>query len=99
MKTSPSTRHNNKPVIVPGDDEYGYSSGQDMFSTGSTKTLSISKNKAHQMRRTNKERQLRNEKVFNGGPWSEKERLDFLRGLRMFGPGKWKKIQTILTTR
>jgi len=54
---------------------------------------------AIQKRRTHKERKLRQAKVFNGGRWSKQERLDFLRGLRKFGPGQWKKIQTILTTR
>ena len=57
------------------------------------------KKKAIQKRRTRKERKLREAQVFNGGKWSRKERLEFLRGLRKFGPGKWKKIQTILKTR
>jgi len=63
------------------------------------KSINTNKEQAHQKRRTVKERKLREAQVFNGGPWSQKERLDFLRGLRKFGPGKWKKIQTILTTR
>ena len=36
---------------------------------------------------------------FNNGPWSDTERLLFLKGLRMYGAGRWKEIGTILTTR
>ena len=52
-----------------------------------------------QLRRTKKERKLRKDRVFKGGRWTTEERLNFLRGLRKFGPGRWKDIQTILTTR
>lgn len=33
------------------------------------------------------------------GRWSPEEKLLFLHGLKMFGRGKWKKIQTFLPTR
>lgn len=68
-------------------------------SKGQKAGRSIERRKAIQKRRTRKERNLRATHVFNGGPWTKKEKLDFLRGLRKFGPGKWKKIQTILKTR
>ena len=59
----------------------------------------MERRKAIQKRRTHKERCLRATHIFNGGPWTKEEKHDFLRGLRQFGPGKWKKIQTILKTR
>lgn len=40
-----------------------------------------------------------NDKSYEAGAWSRKERLLFLVGLRMFGYGRWKKIGTILTSR
>ena len=36
---------------------------------------------------------------YHQGPWSSHERLQFLRGLRLYGMGRWKEIGTILTTR
>ena len=35
----------------------------------------------------------------NVGRWHEWERLAFLRGLRRFGRGKWKKISKLIPTR
>ena len=101
MKPTPRTRRNSKLLY--------HDSGDEDASIGSTFAVtkprvrrgskSSETAKAIQMRRTIKERKLRSQHVFNGGKWSQKERLDFLRGLRKFGPGKWKDVQTILTTR
>lgn len=33
------------------------------------------------------------------GRWSPEEKLLFLHGLKQFGRGRWKKIQTLLQTR
>lgn len=63
---------------------------------GSAKAV-LSKRKVNE--RTRKERRLRQDKIYNGGKWSETEKLLFLQGLRVFGAGHWKKIGTILTTR
>ena len=92
MKQSPRPYRSNKLASL------GVDYNSDDSSAGST-TRRINSNKASQVRRTTNERRLRNEKVFNGGQWTKGERLDFLRGLRRFGPGKWKAIQTVLTTR
>lgn len=48
-------------------------------------------------------RQNRRERIaqnsYNKGSWSTEEKLLFLKGLRIFGTGKWKEIGTILTSR
>jgi hypothetical protein len=36
---------------------------------------------------------------YNRGTWSDQERLLFLKGMRVYGLGRWKEIGTILTTR
>ncbi|CAB9500878.1 expressed unknown protein [Seminavis robusta] len=94
MTPAPQERPVRKVSIVLGDN----SSILSDESNTSNKRRRVSDD-AIQVRRTKKERKLRNERVFSGGKWSKEERLNFLRGLRKFGHGKWKQIQTILTTR
>jgi hypothetical protein len=36
---------------------------------------------------------------YQQGKWSNQERLIFLKGMRVYGLGRWKEIGTILTSR
>lgn len=50
-------------------------------------------------KREHEEHQLRLGIQYNQGKWSDKERLLFLSGMRVYGLGRWKEIGTILTSR
>lgn len=50
-------------------------------------------------RREELKRQREKKSSFRQGPWSSEERLLFLKGLRLYGEGRWKEIGSVVTTR
>jgi hypothetical protein len=50
-------------------------------------------------RRSKREHEALQLRPYNQGTWSDKERLLFLSGMRVYGLGRWKEIGTILTSR
>lgn len=89
----PSPRHTRTKLSVIEDDAASL-----LESTRGCRSGRKHKNKLPS-KRTQKERRLRRERVYNSGSWTTLEKQQFLAGLKKFGPGQWRKIGTLVTTR